>query len=434
MRQVDVVLLYEHVAREMDVACAIKYLMASRHGLHVEIVQQPFGVSEALATLHPRLVVLPFCYSNSILHYPLLFDWFDAVYFNMAWEELFYEGNRASKLPQGYFETQNVLHHTWGDFFVKILVAQGVNPQHIFHNGNPSYTLYQEPYRKYFDQRADLASRHKLDPAKRWIFFPENYNWAFYADWRLEELQRFGVERDHIDEMVRFCRDSFKDVMGWCNSVADADSVEVIVRPRPATPLEEFRRATTDAVQKTADRMHIIKEESVREWIMASDVVVSSYSTSLIEAAVAGKAAYMVEPYPIPQSLSMDWHHLLPHLHTYAEFQNAAFGLDSDRDNRLRDWAGETMMSKGDSISNLVEYLAGLCRGEVRKPPRPKRWSVMAPGRYRLPAWLRFEYYRRRDSKNRRTPSKGVSQAYEMDMIASSEIEDRVSKWARVLE
>ena len=36
-QNVDILLFVEHVARELDIACAIKYLLDKRHGISLEI-------------------------------------------------------------------------------------------------------------------------------------------------------------------------------------------------------------------------------------------------------------------------------------------------------------------------------------------------------------------------------------------------------------
>ena len=51
--------------------------------------------------------------------------------------------------------------------------------------------------------------------------------------------------------------------------------------PRPVTPLADFRSAVQRVLTDIPEHLHIIKDESVREWIINSDVVVTSYSTSL---------------------------------------------------------------------------------------------------------------------------------------------------------
>lgn len=433
MRRIDILLLYEHVARELDVACAIKYLVESRYGLQMEIVQQPFEVPFALREFRPRMVALPFCYADSTRHYPFIFDWKDAIYFNMAWEELFYAGNREAKRVQGEFESKHVMHHAWGDFFVKTLLEWHVPRDQIFLNGQPAYRLYDEPYRAYFDSRADLAIRHRLDPSKKWVFFPENYNWAFYPEWRLDDLEKEGLERGQMTEMARFCRDSFGEVIRWCGSVAQSPEIELIIRPRPTTPIDEFRASVESLLPSVPSRMHLIKDETVREWILASDIVFSSYSTSLIEAAVANKTVFMVEPFPIPGSLYVGWQDHVTRIKKQREFEEACVIGSSERDNRLSKYARDNMMAHGDAIGRLADFFVRMSSGAVTHPAPPKRSSLARSPSPWLPSSLYFEYRRLNEFNKRRDSGRKGNAWYERDQISRAEIDRRTRRWESFL-
>lgn len=433
MQTIDLLLFYEHTARELDAVCVVKHLCETRHGLRVELAHQPYGGPEALKRWNPRVVAVPFCYSQSVAHYPFLLDWPKATIFNLAWEQLFYQGNRSAKLPEGEFECRHVLHHAWGEFFARTLEGQGVPRANIFVNGHPAYMLYAEPYRRFFSSRAQLAQRHALDPAKRWVFFPENYNWAFYAPWKLAEVAATGTPPEHIQAMVAFCQDSFGQVMEWCRRTAARGGVEVIVRPRPATPISEFAAAVGRSVPEQPPSLRIIKDESVREWILASDVVISSYSTSLIEAAVAGKASYMLEPIPIPPALHVEWHDQAARLRTYAQFEAACLGHpEQASDQQLGQWARGQMMAHGDALSNLADHLGSLAR-QHRRGPNLGRRRLLAPKRPKwAPAWLAFELERIRGARQRRRTQPPAA-FYERDMMTAGELAARSQAWGAVL-
>jgi surface carbohydrate biosynthesis protein len=433
MQEVDIVYLYEKAVRELDVACAIKHQAWQRHGLRVEIVQQNYGYARAFAEFCPRVVVLPFCYQERSNNF-IFTEWRKAAFFNLTWEQLFYPGNQAAKTPRGEFAVKHVIHHAWSDFYADLLRRQGVPQPHIFVNGNPAYALYDEPYRRYFKQRDGLASEYGLDPAKPWVFFPENYNWAFYDDAMLQQMVRDGQPAEQVSAMRDFSRQSFEAVIRWCAALADRPGLELIVRPRPATVLQDFVERVRQIISSTPSRMHIIQKETVREWIIASDAVVSSYSTSLIEASIAGKPIYMLEPYPIPASLQVEWHALVPRLKTQADFLQACSNpAGTGRDCQLANWARSTMMAHGDAIWNIADYLARLCRGEIQPPPIPSRKSVTLPGRLPLPPWLLFEYRRIRWKGHRRTPPGKIHPEYAKDVVGQDEIEQRVSRWNQVL-
>src|SRR5438874_96516 len=125
MRNIDVVYFYESVARELDVACAVKCLCEKRYGLSVELVQWPYDVPDALGRYRPQVVVIPHGWSAYNWKECLL-DWRTAIYFDLAWEQLLYDGNRDAKTPRGDFACKHVIHHAWGDAFVADLVSRGV--------------------------------------------------------------------------------------------------------------------------------------------------------------------------------------------------------------------------------------------------------------------------------------------------------------------
>lgn len=436
MTEIDVVWLYEKALRELDVACAVKVLLERLYGLRVEIVQQNYGSLEAIKNFLPRLVLLPFCYQNTSNNIFLVW-WREAIFVNLTWEQLLYPGNRIAKTPRGEFPIHHVLHHAWSKGYADFLKRQGVPAQHIFLNGNPAYALYDEPYRFYFKQRQGLAEQHGLDPSKRWIFFPENYNWAFYSQRMLTQMIEDGQKPEDVTEMREFCMHSFEAVIRWCRALAEHENIEIIVRPRPATGVDDFVKRIKEIIATIPDRMHIHQQETVREWVLASDAVISSYSTSLIESAIAGKASYMVEPYPFPHSLRQGWHELLPHITSRQEFLSIlSNATGNEAGKQLGEWARATMLSSGDPIGQLADYIAQLLHGEIYPPPKATRQSVTMPGHDLFPGWFRYGLRKFRQwgalhipGVAFRIPSEDV-----YDVAVQKEIPQRLEKWEHILD
>ncbi len=437
MQDIDVLYLYEYAARELDVACAVKAIAEQHYGLKIHVDQHPFGeMLSDLTRFRPRIVAIPQVTSSNI---PYVLEWPDAVYVNLMWEQILYKGNAKAKMPRGEFALRHMVHHVWGQESADLLKEQSVLATHIYINGNPTYALYQEPYRRYYERRDELARLYHLDPAKPWIFFPENYNWAFYNDVQLQSFVISGQSVDEIYTMRDFCVRSFDEVMRWCEAAANRGRVEVIVRPRPGTPLADFQNAVRKVVTTIPEHLHIVKDESVREWIINSDVVVTSYSTSLIEAAVAGKPVYILEPYPIPEAIGMDWHDLAPHIKARAEFeamcQNAAVVAP---DPRLGEWAQAMMMPRGDAIWGLTDFFYRLSRRQAARPPLLPRESVALPANFNLPPLLLFEYhkalrgYQRFRRKMFKTPVR-PNPTHERELVGQAEIARRVEQWRSLI-
>ena len=271
------------------------------------------------------------------------------------------------------------------------------------------------------------------------MFFPENYNWAFYNEVQLQSFVVGGQTTDEIYAMRDFCIRSFDEVVRWCEAAAGGGGVEVIIRPRPGTPLADFRGAVQKRVTSIPRHLHIIKDESVREWIISSDVVVTSYSTSLIEAAVAGKPTYILEPYPIPEFISMEWHQLTPHVGSKAEFEALCLNArHAVADQRLGAWAQATMMPGGDAIGGLADFFAQLSNGQSPRPAPPPRQSLSLVTEFNLPPSLLFEYHKALRSYQRfrrnlqKTPVR-PNPTHERELVGQAEIERRVEGWQKLL-
>ncbi len=432
MREVEIAYLYEHAGRELDVACAVAARLRRDYGIQTEIFHWPTGFPRSVLQIRPRLVILPFCYTEKSYE-ALLAYWRTARFFNLTWEQLFYAGNQKAKTPRGEFAVRHVVHHAWSEFYADFLRQNGIPERQIFLNGQPAYALYDAPYRAYFCSRTELAERYHLDPARRWIFFPENYNWAFYSERTIKRFIESGQSPADIRAMQEYCDHSLSEVVQWLAEAARTDRFEVIVRPRPSTTLAEFRLVMEKILPEFPSHLHVIQQESVREWILASDLVFSSHSTSLIEAAVAGKPVFMLEPYEIPDALKVGWHKFVPHVGTQVQFLEICSDRSDSRDDRLAKWARATLMSHGDSISNLASFIASFLHGKVEAPSAPSRAAATPMLRFIPPAWI-WSLYRRLKQGVRHPETSGVEPGFVKDVVGPAAVEENIRKWACLLD
>ena len=426
MKKIDVLWLVEHVAREMDVACAATCLAEERYGLKVAVRNMYLHAHDVMREFLPRIVVHPFFYflSGALATEDFVRRWPRAIHVNLAWEEIFYKVHEKIKAPSDDFTRKRVLHHAWGDFYRLYLEKHGVPAENIFVNGNPVYQLYRSPYCRYYRSRDWLAEKYGLRKDARWVFFPENYRWAFIGD-KIHLFTKLGGDHDEIIRMRDFSLESLKQVLQWCNRVAHHEGLELIFRPRPATSTELLQGFFEENVGAPAPGFHIIKGESVREWILASDRVFSSYSTSLIEAAVAQKPAYMAEPIPIPDSLRYDWFRHVQRVRTGDEFERACLELESDSEGQaLKRWAEQEMLANGDPIAGLADYLNRLTQSEKGPAPVSARLgqacrNILAKGPLYNLAYGKKNYFNRTTHEN--------------DVFTEEDVREKVQAWKRVL-
>ena len=455
-RNVDILMIIEHVARELDIACAVKHWVESRHGLSLELASYSFCVEKTLMTWNPRVIAVPVSFTG--MSDPFLgrcvpvFP--DAQYVDLAYEEIYHKFNRDARRLQDDLPLRHVTHHAWGEFYADFLRQEGVLDERIYVNGNPCYSLYAPPYSAYYPSKQVLARKHGLDPGKTWVFVPENYKTVFLGEGYSRLFVRRGASESEAKEYWDFDRTSFATAVDWWVRIAGGEGCEVIVRPRPYTAGRSFADACTEHAGELPSRLHIIKEGTVREWILASDVVFSSISTTLIESAVAGKPTYALMAAALPSFLQTEWSGLLPPVRTYDEFEQAALQPAPDSGGELGRWARERMMSRGDPIRNLAGLLSSVVGGTRPLPEPPRSFLVrhrtqveaFRAGTSRTHAstgsplfrraWTAVVWRARGVADFFREAVRfcwGSNETHEMDRFRQSDIRSRTRRWRQVL-
>ena len=325
MRNVDVLFLVEHVDRELDaVACIIEKLQ-SNFGISSDARNYYYDMSYAVGRYDPKIVVMPFFYGADHI-YPITYTerWPNAKFLNLGWEQILIKVDVPMKVPRDEAARKRVHHICWTLQHRDFLQQNGVVAEHLHLTGNPVMQFYDHIYKTYFKSREWLARRHELDPARKWVLFPENYIFAFLSDQHLRDLaSQQNADLEFLLQAREHCDRSLKQFFSWTEVIDRGNDPIVILRPRPATTREQMVDFMHRATGTPAKNLRIIKAESAREWILAADHVISSFSTTLIEAALAGKMIHMFSPEPLPEALQGEWHGFVPRLSDREAFLNA---------------------------------------------------------------------------------------------------------------
>lgn len=441
MTRIDVLYFVEHVARELDIACAIKRRLEREHGLAVEIASLAYGLHNACLSWRPRLIASPYFYSGQDAFLKDVLISFPGVpVVNLAFEQLFSAANKKYKRPRDEAARRGVLHLAAGKFFRSFLLESGVEEANVEIVGSLALALARPPYRALYEGARDaLAERHGLDRSRKWLFFPENYAAAFFSPGDLAKRRQGGFSAHDLESYVDFTRQSFQQVMRWCVQAARDDLCEIIIRPRPAIAAADFQQALLAAVQENApsavgdrlpSRLHLIKDGTVREWMLASDMTVSSYSSTVVEAAAAGRPVCLAAPLPFPESVLADWNHVAPLVRSEREFREFAKSGGAGVDCRpLIDWANENLFPHSDPIARAADVLAEVCSGRraLAPPPaasRSSRWKLY--WKHRRRSWQ--EAWRRRMHSVDR-----AAKTHEQDCFTADDIARRIALWDQAL-
>jgi hypothetical protein len=367
-------------------------------------------------------VVLPWFYGEEKGFNRYREYWPQALIINMAYEQIYQKIQEGLKVIEGPYASTKMRFSAWGQFYTDFLSSHGIPRELVTICGNPSYGLYLEPYRKYFVDRAALANRHGLDSGKRWVFFPENYRAAFMSREQLDRFERTMNQPGISDHFREFAETSLREVCRWLEDVPEG--TQVILRPRPAVGMEPFVAKVGPWLEGFKDRVFITTDATVREWILASDLTISSYSTSLIEASLADKDIAILEPVSFPDYARYDWCDLVGSARTREGARGLWSGESALGDgSALKAWAMDLAMAGGDPLANTAAWIASV------HSENPQGIAERADGKWGMKAGLRAAgdslKWRLRGQRER-IPMK--------DWFSDEDAEARTARWREILK
>lgn len=112
----------------------------------------------------------------------------------------------------------------------------------------------------------NIAKEFLIDPKKEWLFMPMNYGWAFSSDKTIKAKilkEAWEYSQKCLNEFIKFINEK-----------------EIIIRPHPGVSIEEYNKKFKEIIGKVPKNIFILKNYTIREWIIVSDIIGSSWSTS----------------------------------------------------------------------------------------------------------------------------------------------------------
>lgn len=390
--QPDIVICVEHVSRELSIASLVSKLAEEHCGIRVAVMSLLTPVKLWPKDWNPAVICFPYLYSRDDFAVDaVLASYPKSSIVNLAYEQHLSRANKAFKCPRDDFARTQVTHLASGASFRRYLLESGVPDSCIKVIGNLPCTLYQEPYcNRFADQKAILAKKHDLPFDKPWLLFPENFAAAFFRRSHKRKRLQLGFSKADLNDYVQSSRSCFESSMRWLAKLPVTDDYQIIIRPRPAFNEDFFRDQVRRAIGRPLDQsIRLIKDGDVRPWILASDSVISGISSTLVEAAAAGKIIGTIEPTPLPPSVRSDWTEHAPTICCFADLQRlvdhmieAHHSIGSAEllggaldQTSIRSWVQDEMLGQRDSFHCCVEFLyqrVQSVRSRERTTPAPR--------------------------------------------------------------
>lgn len=303
LKELDFLMIYEHKVRELENLCLLKYEL-ERRGYTVKIIhiEDEDKCNAVKPVYHAKVVVLMACYRNATLEWHTRdYVTFDKV-IDMQWENIVYPKDEKA---EGVFKNysgigREVVRVSWGDANRRrLLETAHMNPRNIKVVGHVGMDFLRDELKGYYLSREELFKQYNLPVDKKVLLFAS----PFYADNLSEKYiedmcSRFGQD---WREYYAFMMKSEKVILEWMEQLCKSrEDVLVIYRPHPG----HIGKHMSEVAERCSN-FKVISEKSIKQWILASDIVYTGNSSTIVEAFFAKKMCHLLFPFPVTEGFEL---------------------------------------------------------------------------------------------------------------------------------
>ncbi|MFK7779733.1 MAG: hypothetical protein QM490_01175 [Candidatus Gracilibacteria bacterium] len=307
IKEVDIIFFVEHKDRELE---SIKLIAEKlKESGKTSLILSIYFHVHYLYFYKAKIFVFPYLINQNDWPVSIIYKMYgDSVeYINMNWEQLFSKANEEFKKPQDNFVKEKVKHISWSNYFKSYLLRHGVQKENINITGNPANEILFQLLNKNNHLKDRLSKEFNLDINKKWIFFPMNYGWAFFSDKMILKKIEAGYKKDIAYEYRSYSKKCLEKFVYFIDDISKKYDYEIIIRPHPSITEDDYRNVFNKGLGYIPKNVILNKKYSIREWIIASDIIGSSWSTSVWDAYNVGKSVFLFTPYKRPEWLDVWW-------------------------------------------------------------------------------------------------------------------------------
>lgn len=295
---VDFLINYEHKNREIEVISFIK-LELERRGYSVELSCTYDENRIDFTDWRPaKVVVTPALYNDASLFafvYRIAglcskvvnFQWEQALTNELESDPFFYQN------PKGF--AKQAVHLCWGVEPRLRMLRSGVPDNKAVVVGPPQMDSLRPQFSGFYKSKEEIASIFKLNSNKEWVLFISSFTFVNMPTEEYEtEVQCLGT---WLDGFKTLSINSKNEIMKWLEVGMQKYPEKIFIyRPHPS----EAGDPSLSIIEAKYPNFRVIKELSVKQWIMVCEKILTWYSTSIAEVYFAGKPCTILRPEVIP--------------------------------------------------------------------------------------------------------------------------------------
>lgn len=289
---IDFLILYEHKVREFENICLIKVEL-ERRGYSV-IFSNTFDVKNLkLFFLKPEVLVgkameTVWLYKQTIKKCGRV-----KKIVNLQWEQVINEDEEKQKIWTPSGKAKEATHICWGKKSYNRLKKAGVKNAVI--TGHIAMDFLRPEFKEYYKSKQEITREFNLDNNKKLVLF----------------ISSFGLNSDIIDEEMfktmnlNYNYDwgktlnegdmSRSKILEWADRLlTERKDIVFVYRPHPSENYN--KKSILDELAEKHSNFKVIREYSVKQWILVADRVLTWVSTSIVEAFFAKKHVGVLRP------------------------------------------------------------------------------------------------------------------------------------------
>ena len=296
MKKVDVLLIYEHKARELE-NCALIASELERRGYKTKL---SYNYSAPIRFfLKPTIIIVPHAYNEEHMAFYIRNKWnSNKNVISMQYEQILAKYSEDGiHNPSG--QARMAQHTAWGEAQVERYLKHDIDPSHIHDTGSVSMDLFRPEFRSYFLSREQIGKEFGLDTSKEWVLFISSFSYAKRTEKNISELARHNPNAYNI---ARLSDESYKAVLMWLRKAIEMYPDKLFIyRKHPA----ELDDRELIKIEEEHPNFRCIDTYSMRQWSLVVDKLYNWYSTSLVDVYFANKPCYILRPIPIPKHIEV---------------------------------------------------------------------------------------------------------------------------------
>lgn len=289
-REYDFVFVCESKVRELESCCLIGQELENR-GYSVGIIN--WWMPQIYLDYEPvsaKVLMSHAVYKDESLNRELSYVKGETKVINMQWEQIYSEKELTSNVSPWKMEgnVKKVIHLSWGkENHDKLVNYDSIPEENIKVVGSVTMDFLNPKLRDYFFSRDEIVEKYHIPTNKKICLFISSFS--------LVDLPE-NIQESEFNEFRTLQVNSHKEIISWIDRLLCLrDDITFIYRPHPA----EADNSLVLELEKKHSNFRCIRELSVKQWIVVSDVIYNWFSTSIAETYFAGKTCFMLRPYQI---------------------------------------------------------------------------------------------------------------------------------------